>query len=129
MITVVDKLQETVARLAEQVQTLIRLEIQLAKSEVTDKVTAYGRAAVFAGIAAVLGFFATFGILIAMIWALAEFMPVWAGALIVTTLFLLGAAVFGLLALRKAQAGSPPIPEAAISTVRPLPTEIKEAAT
>ena len=129
MITVVDKLQEMVARLAEQVQTLVRLEIQLAKSEVTDKVSAYGRAAAFGAVAAMLGFFATFGLLITLIWALAEFMPVWAGALIVTLLFLLGAAVFGLLALRKAKAGTPPIPEAAISTMRPLPSEIKEAAT
>ncbi|CAA9530112.1 MAG: hypothetical protein AVDCRST_MAG79-829 [uncultured Thermoleophilia bacterium] len=129
MITVVDKLQETVARLAEQVQTLVRLEIQLAKSEVTDKVSAYGRAAAFAAVAGVLAFFGTFGLLITLIWALAEFMPVWAGALIVTGLFFTGAAVFGLLALLKAKKGSPPIPEAAISTMRPLPTEIKEAAT
>jgi uncharacterized membrane protein YqjE len=117
------------ARLAEQIQTLVRLEIALAKSEVTDKVSAYGRAAAFGAIAGVFGFFAVFGLLITLIWALAEFMPVWAGALIVTLLFLVLAGVFGLLALRKAKAGTPPIPEAAIATVRPLPGEIKEAAT
>ena len=77
MITVIDKMQEMVARLAEQIQTLVRLEIQLAKSEVTDKVSLYGRAAIYGGVAAVLGFFATFGLLITLIWALAEFMPVW----------------------------------------------------
>src|ERR687893_2762795 len=104
MITVVDKLQETVARLAEQIQTLVRLEIQLAKSEVTDKVTAYGRAAAFGAVAAVFAFFSVFGLLLTLIWLIDLVLPIWAAGMIVTAPFLVLAGIFGLMALRKAKA-------------------------
>ncbi len=125
----VDRLQEMVARLGEQVQTLVRLEIALAKSEVSDKVRGFGKAAVYGAIAGVFAFFAVFGLLLTMIWVLDVFLPLWASALIVTAFFLLLAAIFGLIAMRKAKQASPPLPEATIATVRPLPSELREAAT
>ena len=129
MFTMVDRLQEMVARLAEQVQTLVRLEIQLAKSEVTEKVAGYGKAAAFGAVAAVFGLFGTFGLLLTLIWVLDTFLPLWLAALIVTLVFFLVAGIFALLALRKVKAASPPLPQATIDTVRPLPAEIKGATT
>ena len=76
---VVDRLQDTVGRMAEQMQTLVRLEIQLAKTEMAEKAKAAAMGAAFFIAAGVLLFFSVFGLLIALIWAIGEFLPIWAG--------------------------------------------------
>jgi uncharacterized membrane protein YqjE len=125
---VVDKMQDTVGRLAEQMQTLVRLEIQLAKTELTEKAKSAAMGAMFFAIAGVLLFFSVFGFLIAAIWGLGEAMPIWLSALIVAFVFVLVAGLIAFIGLRSAKRATPPFPEKAIDNVQPLPHEIKEAA-
>ena len=122
-----DRIQELVARLTEELRTLIRLEIQLAQAEMTDKAKSAARALAYAAIAGVFAFFAVFGLLIAGIWGLGEFMPIWLGALIVTAVFLVLAGVVGLIAMKRAKRATPPCPDQAYEAVRTMPEEIKEA--
>ena len=127
---VVDRLQETVGRMAEQMQTLVRLEIQLAKTELAEKAKSAAIGAVFFIAAGVLLFFAVFGLLIAAIWGHRRVpADLAAGALIVMFLFI----AIGRPARvhRPAQARRrprPPSPRRRSSNVQPLPHEIKEAA-
>ena len=121
-----DQLREE-ARLAREslVATVGELgdTVQLAKAEGISAAKRYGPIA-----AGVLLFFSVFCLLIALIWAIGEFLPIWAGALIVMFVFIAIAGLLAFIGLRKAKAAGPPIPEKAIETVQPLPDEIKEAA-
>jgi uncharacterized membrane protein YqjE len=125
---VVDRLQDTVGRLAEQMQTLVRLEIELAKTEMQEKAKSAAKGAAMFAVAGVLLFFAVFGFLIAAIWGLGEAMPIWLSALIVAFVFVLVAGLIAFIGLRSTKRATPPIPEKAIGNVQPLPGEIKEAA-
>jgi uncharacterized membrane protein YqjE len=126
MFDVVDRLQELTGRLTEQIQTLVRLELQLAQAEMAEKAKSAARAAIYAAIAAVFLFFSTFSLLIAAIWGLAETgLPIWASALIVTFVFILIAGLVALLALRRARRATPPVPEAAIEEAAKIPDDLK----
>jgi uncharacterized membrane protein YqjE len=122
-----DRIQELAGRLTDEVRTLIRLEIELIQTEMTDKAKSAARALAYAAIAGVFAFFAVFGLLITLIWGLAEFMPIWLGALIVTLLFLAIAALVGWLAMRRAKRAVPPFPDEAYDAVKTMPDDIKEA--
>ena len=126
---VVDRLQDTVGKMSEQMQTLVRLEIELAKTEMVEKGKAAAKGAVFFITAGVLLYFSVFCLLIALIWAIGEFLPIWAAALIVMFVFIAIAGLLAFIGLRSAKKAGPPIPQKAIETVQPLPEEIKEAAT
>jgi uncharacterized membrane protein YqjE len=128
MFDVVDRLQELTGRLTEQIQTLVRLELELAQAEMAEKAKSAARAAIFGAVAAVFLFFSTFSLLIAAIWGLAETgLPIWASALIITFVFILIAAIVALIALRRARRATPPLPEAAIETARGIPDDLKNA--
>jgi uncharacterized membrane protein YqjE len=126
MFGAMDRIQELVARLTDELRTLIRLEIQLVQAEMTDKAKSAARAVIYGVIAGVFAFFAIFGLLIALIWGLGEFMPIWLGAAIVTLFFLALAGLVGLLAVRRAKRATPPFPDEALETVKTMPEEIKE---
>lgn len=128
MFDVVDRLQELTGRLTEQIQTLVRLELQLAQAEMAEKAKSAARAAILGAIAGVFLFFSTFSLLIAAIWGLAETgLPIWASALIITFVFILIAAVVALIALRRARRATPPLPEAAIESTMGIPDDLKNA--
>ena len=127
MFGAMDRIQELVARLTDEMRTLIRLEIQLAQTEMTDKATSLARALTYAAIAGVFAFFSIFGLLIALIWGLGEFMPIWLSATIVTLFFLALAGLVGLIAWRRAKRAVPPYPDQAFEAVKTMPDDIKEA--
>jgi uncharacterized membrane protein YqjE len=128
MFDVVDRLQEITGRLTEQMQTLVRLELQLAQAELAEKAKSAARAAIYAAIAGVFLFFSVFSLLIAAIWGLAETgLPIWASALIITFVFILIAGLVAMIALRRARRAAPPVPSAAIETARGLPDDLKNA--
>jgi uncharacterized membrane protein YqjE len=127
MFAAIDRLQELSGRLAEEVRMLVRLEIQLAQAEMTDKAKSVGRIVAYAAVAGVFLFFAVFGLLIAAIWGLGEVLPIWASALIVTLFFVLLAALVGLLAVRRAKKIGPPYPDEAVANLQTLPDDIREA--
>ncbi|HET7443145.1 MAG TPA: phage holin family protein [Solirubrobacterales bacterium] len=112
---------ELVFDVTERASSLIREEIELAKAEVTEKVTKLLRGTAV-GVAA--GVFAFLALILAMegiAWLLAEEVfdgTAWAGFLVESAAFLLIAAVAGLVAYKAVKAGSPPVPEQAIEEAK-----------
>jgi membrane protein len=108
---------QLMGRVAGDVGTLIRKEVELARQEVTEGVTARLKGAAAFGGAAVMGLFMLGFLAAAGAVALALVMPMWAALLIVAGVFLLsalGAALFG-----RARMKEPPIaPEKARANIK-----------
>ena len=102
---------ELLKELSQQTATLVRQEIELAKAEVTTQGKKAGIGAALFGGAGVIGL-ATLGAFTAfLILLLAEVMPGWAAALIVTVVYAAIAAVLALRGKDKVQEASPPAPQ------------------
>ena len=117
---------ELVSGLSEKMSQLIRSEIALAKTEMAEKAKNAGIGlGLFAG-AAVLAFWGT-GVLIAtLVLAIAEGLPAWLAALIVTVLIFGIAAVLGVLGKRSLDRGTPPVPEKAQASIKADVDALKE---
>jgi len=108
-----------VQEVAERAQVLVREEIELAKTEVTEKVQSLVKGA---AIAAAAGIFAIFGLSILIqgfAWLAYYVLPgndftyFWGFFLVAAVLFVLGG-LAGFFASRLFKKGSPPTPEMAI---------------
>ena len=86
---------------AEDISTLVKAEIALAKAEVTDGLKAKGVGVGAFVAAAVMGWLALQGLLITAGFALALVVPGWAAAAIVTGVLLLVALIAALVGKRK----------------------------
>ena len=112
---------EMVFDVSERVSTLVREEIELAKTEVTEKIQALLRGGAV-GIAA--GVFALMGLAMLMhafAWLLNDLFfddTVWLGFLIEAIFWFLVAAGAGYFAYRSLQKGSPPTPDLAIEEAK-----------
>jgi hypothetical protein len=120
-------LAESISEVSERASVLVREEIELAKAEVTQKVTKLGKGA---GIAAAAGFFVV-GALILILFGMA-YLAYWAipfpgdsannqvfwGFFSVAAILLLLAALAGFIAARAFKAGSPPAPKMAIEEAK-----------
>jgi uncharacterized membrane protein YqjE len=108
---------ELVFDVSERVSTLVREEIELAKAEITEKLSKLLRGGV-AGIVA--GVFALAGLAMLMhafAWLLNDLFfsdDVWLGFLIEAIFWFAVAAAAGFFAYRSIEQGSPPTPEMAI---------------
>ena len=116
---------ELVFEVSDRASVLIREEIELAKTEVTEKFNSLLRGSV-AGLVA--GIFALLALALAMLgfaWLLNDlvFDNPWAGFFVEAGLFLLIAAAAGLFAWRAFKRGAPPTPDMAIEEAK----EIKAA--
>ena len=116
---------ELVFEVSDRASVLIREEIELAKTEVTEKFNSLLRGSV-AGLAA--GIFALLALLLLMhgvAWLLNDlvFNNFWAGFFVEAGLFLLIGAAAGLFAWRSFKRGAPPTPDMAIEEAK----EIKAA--
>jgi hypothetical protein len=112
---------ELVVDVSERASILIREEIELAKTEVREKVTKLVQGSVVgiaAGVFAIVGF----ALLVTGIaWLLNDLFfsgDVWAGFLIEAAAWFLIAAGAGYFAYRSVRAGTPPTPELAIEEAR-----------
>jgi uncharacterized membrane protein YqjE len=118
---------------SERTSALIREEIELAKAEVSEKVTKLLRGSAAGVAAGVFAFLALILIMEGFAWLLNEevFDNSWAGFFIEAAVFLLIAAGAGYFAYRSVRAGAPPVPEQAIEEARLIRTtiegEVKEA--
>lgn len=123
-------LGDIVAEVSEKASLLVREEIELAKTEITQKVTRLGKGAAVAAAAGVFLFFAFVVFLNALSWFwvdLLDLSSVWIGFLITTGLLVLLGILAGLLALRFFKKGTPPKPEMAIEEARRTREAIEEA--
>ena len=115
-------LGEIVGDVSEKASQLVREEIELAKAEVTGKLSKLAKGAVVAGAASV---FLVFGITMffhGLAWFLNDVFNWednnWAGFAAVTVLLFLLGAVAGFVAFRLFKKGAPPTPDLAIEEAR-----------
>lgn len=90
-------LGELFTELAQETRTLVRQEVQLAKVELTQKASTFGKSAVALVVAGTLGFVGFQALVAAAILALGQFMAWWLAALLVGGAL---AAVAGVLLMR-----------------------------
>ena len=121
---------EAVNEISERASLLIREEIELAKAEVTEKITKLAKGAAVGGAAAV---FAIFGVVLLFhglawfTWWAIPGLPgdqfFWGFFIVAAALFILGG-IAGLVAARFFKSGSPPTPAMAIDEARKTKEEL-----
>jgi uncharacterized membrane protein YqjE len=112
---------ELVFDVAEKSSSLVREEIELAKTEISEKVGKLLRGSVVGVAAGTFAFLALILIMEGVAWLLAEEVfdgNAWPGFFVEAALFLLIAAGAGFFAYRSVQAGAPPVPEQAIEEAK-----------
>ncbi|MEV6305954.1 phage holin family protein [Actinoplanes sp. NPDC051861] len=107
-----------VSRLSEQVTTLVRDELALARLEMTEKGKKAGKGAGLLGGAGVIALYGVGALFVTVGAALALVMPVWAAALIVTVALLAVAGIAAMVGKKQVQQAVPPTPEAAMASGR-----------
>ena len=114
-------LGEIVAEVSEKASLLVRQEIELAKAEVSDKVSKLAKGAVVgaaAGVFLVFGVTMLFHTLAWLLFDIFNFSAIWIGFAIVTGALFVLAALAGLFAARLFKKGAPPTPDLAIEEAR-----------
>jgi uncharacterized membrane protein YqjE len=125
-------LGEIVSEVSEKASLLVRQEIELAKAEVTSKVSKLTRGA---AVGAAAGVFLIFGITTffhGLAWFLTDLLNQednnWVGFAIVTALLFLLAIIAGLIAMRLFKKGSPPTPDLAIEEAKKVRAQFEAQA-
>jgi hypothetical protein len=115
-----------ITEVTERASLLIREEIELAKTEITEKTTRLAKGAIVAIVAGVFFFTALFFVLIGCAWLLYYELPIgnaftffWGFFAMALILVVLGA-IAGLLDYRAVKAGAPPTPDMAIEEARKI---------
>jgi uncharacterized membrane protein YqjE len=110
-------LSDLFADLSQKAGLLVRQEVQLAKVEMREKATEYGREIAWIAIGAVLANAALLALVAAVILGLSEFMEPWLAALLVAGAVAIIAALLvgkGLSALKEMN----PVPERTVATIK-----------
>jgi uncharacterized membrane protein YqjE len=121
---VADSLGAAVSDVSERLSTLVREEIELAKAEVTVKVSSLARGAAAIAVGAVFGVFALVFVLLTIAWVInSATSSLWIGAAAVMVALLLLTAVAFLFAWRKLKVGAP-MPKMAIEEAKKIRTTV-----
>jgi uncharacterized membrane protein YqjE len=122
-------LGEIVSEVSEKASLLVREEIELAKAEITDKLSKLTRGA---AVAVAAGVFLVFGVTMffhGLAWFLDDVFNwednIWAGFAVVMGLLFLLAILAGLLAFRLFKKGAPPTPDLAIEEAKRTRAELE----
>jgi uncharacterized membrane protein YqjE len=122
-------LGEIVSEVSEKASLLVRQEIELAKAEVTSKVSKLTRGA---AVAAAAGVFLVFGVTMffhTLAWFLDDLFnwedQIWAGFAVVTAILFVLAILAGLVAFRLFKKGSPPTPDMAIEEAKRIRADLE----
>jgi uncharacterized membrane protein YqjE len=114
-------LAELVVDISEKTSYLIREEIELAKAEVREKVSSLVKGSVVGIAAGVFALMALAMLMHAFAWLLNDLFfddTIWLGFLTEAVLWIVVAALAGLIAYRAVQRGAPPVPELAIEEAK-----------
>ena len=114
-------LGEIVTDVTDKATLLIREEIELAKTEISEKVTSMAKGAAAAAAAGVFAVFALIYLLHALAWFfvdLFDWSSVWPGYLIVFGILILLTGIVGFIGIRWLKKGSPPTPQMAIDEAK-----------
>jgi uncharacterized membrane protein YqjE len=109
---------------SERVAVLVREEVELAKAEVTEKVSKLARGAVVAVVAGVFFLTALFFVLIGLAWLLYYYLPIgsqftyFVGFFAMALILLVLGALAGLVAAKVVKKSAPPVPTMAIEEAR-----------
>ncbi|MGY3518490.1 phage holin family protein [Micromonospora sp. PTRAS2] len=109
---------ELVQRATEQVSRLVRDELALARAELTQKGKHAGIGIGLFGGGGALALYGLGALIAAAILLLALVVPVWAAALIVAVVLFLAAGILALVGKRQVGQAVPPVPAAAVRSVR-----------
>jgi uncharacterized membrane protein YqjE len=111
---------ELVSDAAARTSTLVREEIELAKAEISEKVSELVRGSVVAIVAGVFLFLALILIMEGVAWLLNDlvFDNFWLGFFVEAALFILIGAIAVLVAVRAFKKGAPPTPDQAIEEAK-----------
>jgi uncharacterized membrane protein YqjE len=114
---------ELVFEVSDRASVLVREEIELAKTEVTEKLNRLLQGSVTALVAGIFVLAALVMIMHGIAWLLNDLFfenDVWAGFLVEAGIFLVLAAIGGLIAYRSFQKASPPTPDMAIEEAKEI---------
>jgi hypothetical protein len=122
-------LGEIVSEVTSKAQLLVREEIELAKAEVTQKVSRIAKGAGFFAGAGILAVFALVYLFQFLALGIADWLGLkeWVGFAIVTVGLLGVVALLAMLGLRSMKRGAPPVPELAIEEAKKTRAAIEEA--
>lgn len=109
---------DLVGRLSEDVSQLIRDELRLAQTEVSQKAKGVGLGAGLFGGAGILALYGVGALIATIILALALVVDAWLAALIVTVVLFAAAGIAALLGKNKVTEASPPVPTRAMEGVK-----------
>jgi uncharacterized membrane protein YqjE len=127
--TAAKSLGEIVTDVSQKASLLVREEIELAKAEVSEKVSKLGTGAAVGGAAAVFLIFAITMLFHGLAWFLNDLFnwetSIWPGFGIVFLLLLILAIIAGLVALRMLKRGAPPTPDLAIEEAKRTRAELE----
>jgi uncharacterized membrane protein YqjE len=121
-------LGDIVSEVSEKATLLVHEEIELAKAEVTQKVSSLGKGAAIAGAAAVFLIFAITMFFHGLAWLLDDLFDwnsIWPGFMIVFALLTLLAVISALVAQRLFKSGAPPTPDLAIEEAKRMRAELE----
>ncbi|MCY7395311.1 MAG: phage holin family protein [Nocardioides sp.] len=103
-------LGDIVSSVTQDISTLIRQEMDLAKTELKEEVGKAGKGAGLLGGAGLAGYFVLLFLSLTGLFALDEALPLWASALIVTGVWAIVAAVLALTGKKAIQESNPQLP-------------------
>jgi uncharacterized membrane protein YqjE len=119
---------ELVFDVSERASSLIREEIELAKTEIGEKVGKILRGSAVGAAAGAFAFLALILVMEGVAWLLNEEIfdgKTWPGFFIEAAIFLVIAGLAGLFAYRSVQAGAPPVPAQAIDEAKKIRTTLE----
>jgi hypothetical protein len=111
--------------LASNTGKLVRQEVALAQTELTNKATTAGKNVGFLAVGGLVGYAALLGILAAAVLLLDNYMPNWAAALVVSVVVGIVAAVLIMSAI-KGLKNMDPVPRDTIETLQEDATWLKK---
>jgi uncharacterized membrane protein YqjE len=109
---------ELVSQLAEQVSTLVRDELALARTELVEKGKRAGTGAGLLGAAGVLALYGLGALFVTAAAALALVWPVWLAVLVIAVVIFAIAGVAALLGKKQVSEAMPPAPTAAVQSTK-----------
>jgi hypothetical protein len=118
---------ELVQRASEQITTLVRDEIALAKAELAEKGRHAGIGIGLFGGSGVLALYGVGAAIATLIIVFDLFLPLWLAALIVTVGLFLIAGILALIGKSQVTKAVPPEPSAAIASVKADVDEVRQA--
>ena len=122
-------LGEIVTEVTSKAQLLVREEIELAKAEVTAKVSKLAKGAGFFAAAGILAVFGLIWLFHFLALGIADWfsLKAWVGYAIVTVFLFVLVGILAFLGLRSVKKGSPPVPELAIEEAKKTRAALEEA--